>query len=144
MARSRLNRKKVKAALKECKGFVSHTANKLGCNRESLYRLFREFPEMKEYQQECVEARGDDIILAQYNRACGTKATGYDKKGEPIVYDLPPDPGAAKVCLTYNHNYAEKVKNEHTGADGNELVINHIVAGFENLGTMPDYAKKKK
>lgn len=114
MGRQHISKKSIEAALIKCKGFMSHAAKELGIHRFTLYRYLEKYPELKNIHLDQVSLRGDDIVLAQYNAACGIKMAKQTEDGE-FIYEVAPNPNAAKLILTYDHGYAEKTKTEITG-----------------------------
>lgn len=94
-------------ALYECHGNVTLTAYKLDVNRRTLSKWIKQYPELAEHKDKSRVQTHDYVASKLMELIEGVLVQKRTKKGEPFVYQMPPNLGAIIFYLKAQAGWSE-------------------------------------
>lgn len=106
------------SAMIVARGNVSHSCNQVGISRQTHYNWLETDSEYKQEIENAKESAIDFVEGKLFEKINGVSIqTGFDKEGNPIVYDVPPSDTAIIFYLKTigkRRGYIERTEHDHT------------------------------
>jgi len=94
-------------ALYECHGNLTLTASFIGSSRRALYNWIKQYPELAEHKDKARVQTHDYVASKLMELIEGVLVQKRTKKGEPFVYQMPPNLGAVIFYLKAQAGWSE-------------------------------------
>lgn len=121
-------------ALEKTRGIVTTACEKVGCSRRVYYDLYGNDEQFRKDVDALSDVALDFAESKLMQKMDGIKSTKFNKKGEEVVYDIPPSDTALIFYLKTKgkkRGYIERYESENINYN-----VNHTLV-FESTGENP-------